>query len=273
MERVNFVLVLFLLVVVTGCLWGFNFFYASRRRQCGCPDPWWMEWGGGFFPVLLSVFLIRSFLVEPFRIPSESMLPTLLVGDFILVNKFVYGIRLPMINKKVISIKEPERGDIIVFRYPRDVSIDYIKRVVGIPGDEIVYRNKELLINNVSISKRRAPDYLNTSRLVFSERYQENLLGVFHYVLNDSDRTVFPPPAKNFINDKNCSFSFNEIRCHVPDGSYFVMGDNRDNSSDSRVWGFVPEEYIVGKAFFVWFHAGGLFPPLGIKLSRIGPLI
>ncbi|WP_242641484.1 MULTISPECIES: signal peptidase I [Candidatus Ichthyocystis] len=273
MESFDFVLVLFLLVVFSGFLFAVNFFYASKRRAPGSPDPWWMEWGGSFFPVLLAVFFIRSFLFEPFRIPSGSMVPTLLVGDFILVNKFTYGIRLPLINKKIFSMGEPSRGDVIVFRYPINPRIDYIKRVIGIPGDEVVYSNKRLFINNVLVSKEMASDYMNPSQLTFSKRYKENLLGVVHDVLNDPGRTGLFTRKERFSNSRDCKFGFTEIKCIVPKNSYFVMGDNRDNSSDSRVWGFVPEENILGRAFLIWFHAGSLFPPMDIDLSRIGPFV
>lgn len=259
------------MVCVTGVLWFWDVFYLSSRRAEGEPEPWWMEWGGGFFPVLFFVFMFRSFVIEPFRIPSESMMPTLLVGDFILVNKYRYGIRLPLINKKIFSISEPQYGDVLVFRYPADPSIDYIKRVVGRPGDEVVYRNKRLFINGHLIEKTTLSDYMDTQQFSFSNRYREKLFHVTHDVLNDSNRPGSFPRMMHFPHDGNCFFSFSEIRCRVPPRHYFVMGDNRDNSADSRVWGFVPEENIVGQAFFIWFHAGRVFPPVDIDIWRIGP--
>jgi signal peptidase I len=138
----NFALILFWLVVATGVVWAFDHFHARKKRAADAPDPWWVEYGGSFFPVILAVFLLRSFLVEPFKIPSGSMIPTLLIGDFILVNKFTYGVRLPVLNKKVVELNTPQRGDVVVFRYPPDPSLDYIKRVVGVPGDKVCTRTR-----------------------------------------------------------------------------------------------------------------------------------
>ena len=143
----NFALILFILLVVSAVLWVVERFYARPRREPGAPNPWWVEYGASFFPVILLVFALRSFLFEPFKIPSGSMIPTLAIGDFILVNKWTYGIRLPVINRKVVSINDPQRGEVMVFRYPADMSMDYIKRVVGVPGDRVEYRNKRLTIN------------------------------------------------------------------------------------------------------------------------------
>jgi signal peptidase I len=204
------------------------------------------------------VFLLRSFLVEPFKIPSSSMVPTLLVGDFILVNKFTYGIRLPVANRKVVPIGEPQRGDVMVFRYPEDPSLDYIKRVVGVPGDRVEYRDKRLIINGKPIPVRQVDDYLSKERMQFSRRFVETLNGVEHDILLEDEQPAFVAPSRTFPQAANCNYNMNGLACTVPPGHYFMMGDNRDNSSDSRVWGFVPDENIVGKAFFIWLNLNEL---------------
>jgi signal peptidase I len=253
----NFALFLFILLVVTGAVWLLDKYALRRRRGADARQPWWVEYSISFFPVILIVFLLRSFLVEPFKIPSSSMVPTLLVGDFILVNKFTYGIRLPVINKKIVELGQPKRGDVMVFRWPRDTSLDYIKRVVGLPGDRIEYRNKRLTINGEAVPVRQIQDYLSRERMQFSLRYVETL-GVEHEILQDPDA---PPGVSSdgaFPFSGNCNYNVNGLTCTVPPGHYFVMGDNRDNSSDSRVWGFVPDENIVGRAFFIWLNLSDL---------------
>jgi signal peptidase I len=206
------------------------------------------------FPVILVVFLLRSFLVEPFKIPSGSMIPTLLVGDFIAVNKFAYGIRLPVINKKIVELNSPQRGDVVVFRFPPDPSIDYIKRVIGLPGDTLVYRNKKLIINGQEISQDKVDDYLDRDKLYYTPRFREVLGNVEHQVLIDPAAPGFISQVERFPHLDNCNYNSEGVSCVVPAGHYFVMGDNRDNSRDSRFWGFVPDENLVGRAFFVWFH-------------------
>jgi signal peptidase I len=254
----NFALILFCLLLASGALWAFDHFVARKKRVAGGVDPWWVEYGASFFPVILVVFVLRSFVFEPFKIPSGSMIPTLLVGDFILVNKWTYGIRLPVINKKVISINEPQRGDVMVFRYPSDPSLDYIKRVVGLPGDKIEYRNKRLKINGQEMPLRQVEDYLHTDRLYYSPRYQETLGALEHPVLIEKDVPAYIVQLMPFPYQEKCNYLSDGITCTVPAGHYFMMGDNRDGSSDSRMWGFVPEENIVGKAFFVWFNFNDL---------------
>ncbi|HLO63616.1 MAG TPA: signal peptidase I [Azonexus sp.] len=258
----NFALILFVLLVITGVLYAVDVLKFRKLRAKDSKEPLWVEWGASFFPVILIVFVLRSFLFEPFKIPSGSMIPTLLVGDFILVNKFTYGIRLPVINKKIIDINSPQRGDVMVFRYPEDPSLDYIKRVVGLPGDTVAYQNKKLTINGVAAPTHKVSDYLHPERLYYSEQFQEKLGNVDHYTLNDADAPAFIPDAARFPYRENCTYNAAGVICKVPDGHYFMMGDNRDNSRDSRAWGFVPEENIVGKAFFIWLNFS--------DISRVG---
>lgn len=254
----NFALILFLLLLASGVLWCLDHFVARKRRGAGAPSPWWVEYGASFFPVILVVFFLRSFLVEPFKIPSGSMIPTLLVGDFILVNKYAYGIRLPVINKKVMEVGEPQRGDVMVFRYPADPSVDYIKRVVGLPGDRVEYLDKRLFINGQEAPRTATGDYLHADRLYYTPRHLEKLGDVEHSILIEPQAPAFVPQRLDFPRMENCTYTSSGVSCTVPSGHYFVMGDNRDASSDSRVWGFVPEGNIVGKAFFIWFNFSDL---------------
>ena len=254
----NFALILFVLVVITGIIWAFDRFHARKQRAPEAPDPWWVEYGGSFFPVILAVFLLRSFLVETFKIPSGSMIPTLLVGDFILVNKYTYGVRLPVLNKKVVELNAPQRGDVVVFRYPPDPSLDYIKRVVGLPGDKVVYRNKKLTINGQEIAQKKTEDYLDRDRLFYTPRFVETLGSVEHHILVEADAPAFVQQIARFPHGEKCNYNSEGVSCEVPPGHYFMMGDNRDNSQDSRFWGFVPDENLVGKAFFIWFNFSDL---------------
>ncbi len=221
-------------------------------------QPLWLEYTAGFFPVIVLVFLLRSFLYEPFRIPSGSMLPTLLVGDLILVNKFDYGVRLPVVNKKVIDVGSPQRGDVMVFRYPPDPGFDYIKRVVGLPGDLIEYSEQNIKINGVAASLKPEGKFVDPDRLDSHNQYLETLGKNEHKVLTDLEKRLSIQPLPEFVKRENCSFSVEILKCKVPEGHYFVMGDNRDNSADSRFWGFVPDENIVGRAFFIWLNFGDL---------------
>ena len=215
---------------------------------------------GAFFPVIVVVFLIRSFWVEPFKIPSGSMKPTLLVGDFILVNKYTYGIRLPVLNKKIMDVNPLHRGDVVVFRYPDDPNVDYIKRVVGLPGDKVVYRNKRLVINGQAIDWQPDGFYtdseLNYLRLpTFLEKlgnHQHEMMVV------PAQPPVDLAQVRQFPHRDNCEYNDDGFACTVPPGEYFMMGDNRDQSSDSRYWGFVPDENIKGRAFLVWMNFGDL---------------
>ncbi|KQW38217.1 signal peptidase I [Rhizobacter sp. Root404] len=234
----------------------------EQARESLLAQPWWLDWTAGLFPVILVVFLLRSFLFEPFKIPSGSMIPTLLIGDLILVNKYHYGVRLPVINKKIIANNDPQRGDVMVFRYPKDTSIDYIKRVVGVPGDEISFRNQQLYVNGVAAPMEQTPPpgfYDEDLRQYFPE-FKEKLGAVEHEILlNPRSQPFYGPEDKiTFPYRENCRYSAEGVTCKVPPGNYFMMGDNRDNSQDSRFWGFVPDENIVGKAFFVWMNFGNL---------------
>ena len=287
----NFALILFVLMVVTGIIWVLDVFVLSKQRRAAADralaeydartakltadgirldtqqnarekleaehlrQPTWIEYSGSFFPVIALVFVLRSFLFEPFKIPSSSMVPTLLVGDLILVNKFTYGIRLPIVNQKVIQINDPQRGDVMVFKYPMDMSQDYIKRVVGVPGDKITYEGKKLTVNGKPVSYAAQDDYLDDESLVYKKQYKENLTGVEHRILND-DRapTLNLGDVREFPNKEACTYTSEGFTCTVPAGNYFMMGDNRDNSADSRYWGFVPDKNIVGKAVAVWMN-------------------
>lgn len=254
----SFAAFLLTLLVVTGMVWALDAAWLRRSRGAAAKQPWWVEYSISFFPVILIVFLLRSFLVEPFKIPSSSMVPTLLVGDFILVNKFTYGIRLPVANRKVVELGSPARGDVMVFRFPEDPSLDYIKRVVALPGDHVEYRNKRLSINGRAVPLRQIDDYLSRERMQFSRRYVETLDGAEHQILLEEDAPAAVMPGRAFPFAGNCNYNTSGLACTVPPGHYFVMGDNRDNSSDSRVWGFVPDENIVGKAFFIWLNLNEL---------------
>ena len=221
-------------------------------------QPWWLDWTAGLFPVIVVVFVLRSFLFEPFKIPSGSMIPTLRIGDLILVNKFHYGVRLPVINLKVLDNHQPQRGDVMVFRYPPQPSLDYIKRVVGVPGDEVAYLNKRLTINGQPVDKTPVPEFYDGEAMRYARQFQERLGNKTFRTLNDDDRPAFIPGVADFPQKNLCQYSIEGVRCKVPEGHYFMMGDTRDNSLDSRYWGFVPERNIVGKAFFVWMNFGDL---------------
>lgn len=288
----NFALLLFLATVVTGIYWLAERFYflpqrrtaavllqagdAVRRQELAkkginqvdgdiaeakahiLAQPWWLDWTAGLFPVIIAVFLLRSFLFEPFKIPSGSMIPTLHIGDLILVNKFHYGLRLPVLNTKITEGNKPQTGDVMVFRYPPKPSLDYIKRVVGVPGDEVAYLNKRLTINGQEIKTVALPEFFDDDAMRYSKQYEEVLGGHKHRILNDDDRPAFVPGADDFVFKQNCRYSVEGVVCKVPEGHYFMMGDNRDNSLDSRYWGFVPDKNIVGKAFFVWMNFSNL---------------
>lgn len=230
----------------------------AQARESLLMQPWWLDWTAGLFPVILVVFLLRSFLFEPFKIPSGSMVPTLLIGDLILVNKYHYGVRLPVINKKIVELNDPQRGDVMVFRYPANPSIDYIKRVVGVPGDEVAYLNQRLYLNGKLAETQPLPEFYDDDSTRYFKQYSEKLGTVDHQILVDVQRPSYIRTTDPFPFKENCRYSAEGITCKVPAGHYFMMGDNRDNSEDSRFWGFVPDQNIVGKAFFVWMNFGNL---------------
>jgi signal peptidase I len=236
--------------------------FDDAAREKILAQPWWLDWTAGLFPVILIVFLLRSFLFEPFKIPSGSMLPTLEAGDLILVQKFSYGIRLPVVDQKIVPTGEPARGDVVVFRYPPDPRIDYIKRVIGLPGDEVAWLNKKLTVNGKPVETTALPDYFDEEGRLYTQQLRENLVGVDHRILLRADRPPFVPGAEQFPHRDACGYSAEGVTCKVPEGHYFVMGDNRDNSVDSRYWGFVPDRNLKGRAFLVWMNFG--------NLSRIG---
>ncbi|MDT8384670.1 MAG: signal peptidase I [Gammaproteobacteria bacterium] len=271
----NFPAIMVSAVFITGLIWLLDVYVLAPKRRAAAnalsaqgeggthalsdvrekllKEPVLVEYARSLFPVILAVLVLRSFLVEPFRIPSGSMMPTLLVGDFILVNKFAYGVRLPVINRKIIDVGEPERGDVMVFRYPKEPSIDYIKRVIGLPGDRVAYYKKQLFINGQPATQQRQESYAGVGAGVSmsgTQLLKEDLLGVQHDILVDDGKGSL------------------EGEFTVPQGQYFVMGDNRDNSNDSRYWGFVPEENLVGKAFLVWMNWDSQAD--GIAWERLG---
>ena len=288
----NFALILFVLTVFTGVLWVLDKLVFAKQRHARAArlvadfdqrnaaalarkepiveqerrsleegavrQPAWLEYTASFFPVILLVFVLRSFLFEPFRIPSGSMIPTLEIGDLILVNKYEYGIRLPVVNKKVVELGQPKRGDVMVFRYPLNPSQDYIKRVVGLPGDRVEYVNKRLTINGQPVSVKKLDPYYDGDRMQYYTQYVEGLGSVEHRIIVSEQ--VPPGLGGGFPNTHPgaCQYSGSGVVCQVPPGHYFMMGDNRDNSEDSRFWGFVPDENIVGRAFFIWMNFGNI---------------
>ncbi len=217
-----------------------------------------ITWAYDFWPVLAVVLVLRSFLYEPFNIPSDSMVPTLETGDFILVNKFDYGVRLPIVNKKIIDVGEPKRGDVIVFRYPPQPTISYIKRVIGLPGDHIVYDHGQLIINGQKVPKvliqfSREKDVMDTPTSI----YHKETIGEHTFTMRELEgvNVARQAPFINYVeNGKYANQDGLYWEVTVPKGHYFAMGDNRDQSADSRFWGFVPEENLTGRAFYVWMH-------------------
>ena len=230
----------------------------ESARQKLLAQPWWLDWTAGLFPVILAVFVLRSFLFEPFKIPSGSMIPTLRVGDLILVNKFHYGVRLPVFNTKLFENHSPQRGDVMVFRYPPQPSLDYIKRVIGVPGDEVSYLNKQITVNGKPVPRAAQPEFFDSETMRYARQFRETLDARSYNTLNDDDRPAFIQGTTEFPFSNGCRYTVEGVTCKVPEGHYFMMGDNRDNSLDSRYWGFVPEANIVGKAFFVWMNFGDL---------------
>ncbi len=256
--NLDFELILFSLTLISGlvCLSNWLLHQVRKRTVFTQRNQFFLrlaEYARSFFPVFLAVLIIRSFIIEPFRIPSGSMIPTLLIGDFIVVNKFTYGIRLPVIKTKLIANNTPSRGDVVVFRFPLDPSIPFIKRILGLPGDEILYRDKKLFINGRAVTYSEKEVFLgkkSSRQYTGAEKLIETHGKGSHMILVRPDSV-------------SAGGSFK-----VPEGQYFVLGDNRDNSRDSRFWGFVPEENLVGKAFMIWMNWDA-----GINVERIGKKI
>ena len=249
----DFSLILFIALLVTGGILLLAKLLGRRRKRSVI-----VEYARALFPVILFVFVLRSFVIEPFRIPSGSMLPGLHIGDFILVNKFKYGIRLPVVNMKVLPIDSPERGDVIVFRYPQNPKLNFIKRVIGLPGDKLSYVDKKLTINGEPVETQDDGRYAYVQ-----DKLKGTSSGQLVETIDDDHHLII-------LDDQGFTRNLEEV--NVPAGHYFVMGDNRDHSNDSRYWGFVPEGNVVGEAFFIWFSwksaSGG-----GVEWGRIGNAI
>ncbi|MBW8074808.1 MULTISPECIES: signal peptidase I [Metallibacterium] len=273
-----FSLILLLLTVLSGLVRLFDIAFLRRRRRAAAgvpaaPEPWPVDYSRSLFPVLFAVLIFRSFIAEPFRIPSGSMMPTLKVGDFILVDKFAYGLRLPVFHTKILSTGEPRRGDVIVFRYPLNPGENYIKRVVGLPGDIVRIDGEQVYINGKRVPATLVGPYQGgygrESRLL-----EANGAMVYREQLGSRPNDIAVMPQINMagtLQTPDCHFQdTHHGTCVVPPHSYFVMGDNRDNSEDSRFWGFVPQHNLVGKAFVIWFSWRG---PHGIDFHRIGTVI
>ncbi len=286
----NFSLILLILLIVSGAIWCYDRFILAKRRRAEADAalkafdlrvekvkaegiqldvserdeiekkilqrPKWFEYTGAYFPVIVAVFFVRSFIWEPFRIPSSSMVPTLKVGDFILVNKYIYGLRYPVGNGKFVAFSEPERGDVVVFKFPKNPSIDYIKRVIGVGGDIVEYKGKRLTVNGIESEYQPEGRVLDEETMSYFHQYREKqgASDKEHLIWVHERAPAWVAHPDNFEGRKNCVYTAEGFTCKVPNGQYFVMGDNRDNSLDSRFWGFVKDDYIVGKAFFIWLN-------------------
>jgi signal peptidase I len=296
-ERLDFSAVLFSITAITGIVWLLDIALLRPRRIAAAraagkdpaliPEPGAVDYARSFFPVALVVLVLRSFIFEPFRIPSDSMMPTLLDGDFIIVNKYIYGLRLPVINRKIVPVGEPQRGDVVVFRYPRDPSVNYIKRLVGLPGDHVEVRSDRITINGQPVPFKVIAPY-NDGCYINMQLAEEHLGAHIHHSML-CPVPLFPSP----VTPAGCNRSESRgyycgsdngatadalvgegpaFETTVPAGSYFMMGDNRDNSEDGRAWGFVPEDNLVGKATRIWFN-WDLKRTGGPMWSRLGSAI
>ncbi|MCD4484828.1 signal peptidase I [Chromobacterium vaccinii] len=269
-DYMSFTAVMLVFVVITGVVWALDKWMLARKRAASGAQPGhFVDYSRGFFPVILVVFVLRSFLVEPFQIPSSSMRPGLVVGDFILVNKFTYGVRVPVLNNVLVPVNKVNHGDVVVFNYPPNPKVNYIKRVIGLPGDTVEYRNKRLTVNGKQVTDVAdgTYDYIEQGLAqITAQRFRENQGGKSYHVLNNVEAPVVAlSQVQDFPYRDNCRYDDDGFVCKVPQGNYFMMGDNRDNSSDGRYWGFVDDKLMVGKAFMIWMNFS--------QLSRIGTRI
>ncbi|KJH66259.1 signal peptidase [Chromobacterium violaceum] len=269
-DYMSFTAVMLVFVVITGAVWALDkWMLAKKRAASGAQPGHFVDYSRGFFPVILVVFVLRSFLVEPFQIPSSSMRPGLVVGDFILVNKFTYGIRVPVLNNVLVPVNQVKHGDVVVFNYPPNPKVNYIKRVIGLPGDTVEYRNKRLTVNGKPLTdvEDGTYDYIEQGLAqITAQRFRESQGGKTYHVLNNAEAPVVAlSQVQDFPYRDNCRYDDDGFVCKVPQGNYFMMGDNRDNSSDGRYWGFVDDKLMVGKAFMIWMNF--------TQLSRIGTQI
>nr|WP_043149158.1 signal peptidase I [Chromobacterium piscinae] len=269
-DYMSFTAVMLVFVVITGVVWALDKWMLARKRAASGAQPGhFVDYSRGFFPVILVVFVLRSFLVEPFQIPSSSMRPGLVVGDFILVNKFTYGVRVPVLNNVLVPVNKVNHGDVVVFNYPPNPKVNYIKRVIGLPGDTVEYRNKRLTVNGKQVTDVAdgTYDYIEQGLAqITAQRFRENQGGKSYHVLNNVEAPVVAlSQVQDFPYRDNCRYDDDGFVCKVPQGNYFMMGDNRDNSSDGRYWGFVDDKLMVGKAFMIWMNF--------TQLSRIGTRI
>lgn len=266
----SFTAVLLIFTVLTFAVW----LWDKRLKKHGVHDNHFADYLGGYFPIVLIIFVLRTFIAEPFVIPSGSMRPGLIPGDFVLVNKFSYGIRVPLANTVLIPTRKVARGDVAVFNYPVNPSVNYIKRIVGIPGDVVEYRDKVLTINGMPV-----PD-VPKGETVFVTDAQDGMararinVAVFEETLNGKTFDIYQIPGiptlslegvRHAGRDTDCTYTENGFTCTVPEGKYFALGDNRDNSGDSRYWGFIDDHLMVGKAFLIWLNFS--------DFSRIGTII
>jgi signal peptidase I len=277
-ERLDFSAVLLGITVATGVIWAIDALFVRKRRAAAAleagkefnaiPEPGTVDYARSFFPVALVVLLLRSFIFEPFRIPSDSMMPTLVDGDFIIVNKYAYGLRLPVLNRKFVPVGEPRRGDVVVFRYPLDPSVNYIKRLVGLPGDHVEVENDRITVNGKPVQFDVTSRYNDGCYVNFQEATEHLGEHVHQSLLCPVPLEITPDPPPGCNRKETRGYLCGD---HAVAG-LFMMGDNRNNSEDGRVWGFVPEDNLVGKATRIWFNYD-LQRSGGPTWSRIGKAI
>lgn len=279
----SFTAVLLVFTLLTGVVWVWA--KSVKKDKNVLDNNHFRDYMAGFFPIIGVVFLVRTFIAEPFQIPSSSMRPNLVKGDFILVNKFAYGIRIPVLNSVLIPTGKIERGDVVVFNFPMDTKVNYIKRIVAVGGDVIEYKDKILTVNGVveqdtETGTYRYPDDNQGSLMRESQNYQAQFGERRFEVLKDTGAPSVEPATFNYYQSQlnqrdmpnliqeNCEYASDgsAFKCRVPEGQYFAMGDNRDNSADSRYWGFVDDNLTVGKAFFIWLNVGDM-KRMGTKIQ------